>query len=272
MGGLDAILPDPGSLSRGRFHYLPVAPGRLEFAIEVRRAILREKPQVVAVELPVTLEQAYLRAVERLPQITVLLYPDEKEADRGVYVPIEPADPFTEAIRTALETGAEAMFCDPDLGERPHLPDQYPDPYSLGHIGLEKYIEAYRVYPQPRSDAIAAHAAGIAWKLQGADPLAHVLVVLSLNLLDPVLDAMEEPQPEPHGRRRRRDVELLNPHPDCLAEITAEYPYLQERYERAARGHGVSRPAARATGGAARGGESLPGQHRGNAWRTGSGA
>jgi hypothetical protein len=233
MGGADASFPDPGSLQRGRFHYLPVAPGRLEFAVEVRRAILRDKPQVVAVELPVTLEEAYLRALERLPQITVLVYPDEKEADRGVYVPVEPADPFTEAIRTALETGAEDMFCDPDLGERPHLPDVYPDPYSLGHIGLSKYIEAYRVYPQPRSDAIAEHAAGIAWKLQGADPLAEVLVVISLNLLDPVLDAMQEPQPEPRGRRRRRDVELLNPHPDCLSEITAEYPYLQDCYERA---------------------------------------
>ena len=33
-------LQDPGSLRRGRFHYLPVAPGRMEFAIEVRRAIL----------------------------------------------------------------------------------------------------------------------------------------------------------------------------------------------------------------------------------------
>jgi hypothetical protein len=231
MSGLDESFSDPGSLRRGGFHYLPVAPGRLEFAIEVRRAIREERPQVVAVELPVTLEQAYLRALERLPQISVLVYPDEKEEGRGVYLPVEPADPFTEAIRTALESGAEVLFCDPDVGERPHVPDQLPDPYSLGHIGLDKYIEAYRVYPQPRSEAIAAHAAGIAWKLQGTDPLARVLVVLSLNLLDPVLDAMEEPQPEPRGRRRRREVELLNPHPDCLAEITTEYPYLQQRYE-----------------------------------------
>lgn len=231
MAGLDELLPDPGSLRRGRFHYLPVAPGRLEFALEVRQAILREKPQVVAVELPVTLEQACLKAVERLPQITVLVYPDDKEEDRGIYFPIEPADPFSEAIRTALETGATVLFADPDLGERPHLPDQYPDPYSLRHISLEKYIEAYRVYPQPRSDAIAEHASGIAWKLQGANPLDEVLVVLSLNLLDPVLDAMEEPQPEPRRPRRRRHVDLLNPHPDCLAEITSEYPFLQLRYE-----------------------------------------
>jgi hypothetical protein len=231
MPGLDESFPDPGSLRRGGFHYLPVAPGRLEFAIEVRRTIREERPQVVAVELPVTLEQAYLRALERLPQISVLVYPDEKDEGRGVYLPIEPADPFTEAIRSALESGAEVLFCDPDVGERPHVPDQVPDPYSLGYIGLRKYIEAYRVYPQPRSEALAAHAAGIAWKLQGTDPLARVLVVLSLNLLDPVLDAMEEPQPEPRGRRRRREVEVLNPHPDCLAEITTEYPYLQQRYE-----------------------------------------
>jgi hypothetical protein len=235
MNAQEPSFPDPGSLQRGRFHYLPAAPGRMEFAYEVRRAILRERPHVVAVELPVTLREPYLRAVARLPRITVLVYPDEKHEDRGVYVPIEPADPFTEAIRSAQEIDAEILFADPDVGERPHLEDRYPDPYSLRHIALEKYIEAYRVYPQPRSDEIAAHAAGIAWKLQGANPLDDVLVVLSLNLLDPVLDAMEQPQEEPRGRRRR-DVELLNPHPDCLAEITTEYPFLQERYEAARAG------------------------------------
>src|SRR4051812_20731755 len=64
--------PDFGSLERGRFIYLPVVPGRLEFAVEVRRRILAERPQVVAVELPATLEDAYLNAVGRLPQISVI--------------------------------------------------------------------------------------------------------------------------------------------------------------------------------------------------------
>ncbi len=223
---------DAASLCRGRFTYFPVVPGRLEFAIELRRTLLRERPDVVAVELPATLAEAYLRAVERLPQMSMILYPEEgEEEDDAVYVPVEPADPFTEAVRTAREIGAEIVFAEPDLGERPHLPGRYPDPYSLGRIGLDKYIEAYRVYPQPRSDEIAAHAAGIAWKLQGADPLARVFVVVSLNLLDAVFDAMQEPQAQPKSRARRDGVDLLNPHPDCLAEITVEYPYLQYRYE-----------------------------------------
>ena len=54
-GETDLPIPDAGSLERGRFTYFPVVPGRLEFAIEVRRAILRERPQVVALELPATL-------------------------------------------------------------------------------------------------------------------------------------------------------------------------------------------------------------------------
>jgi hypothetical protein len=231
-------LPDAGSLRRGRFTYLPVVPGRLEFAIEVRQAILRDKPQVVAVELPLTLQQQFLRAVARLPEISVIVYPDvysgnaaQDASERAIYVPVEPADPFVEAIRSGLEIGADVVFADPDSGERPHLKDAYPDPYSVRHIGYQKYVEAYRVYPQERSDETARHAGGIAWKLQGCDPLARVLVVVSLNLLDPVLDSMDEPQAQPMSRLRREGVHVLNPHPDSLVEITIEYPYLQYRYE-----------------------------------------
>ncbi len=225
-------LPDFASLKRGRFTYFPVAPGRLEFAIEVRRAILRDGPQVIALELPSTLQPAWTRAVARLPEMSLIFYPDESAGeDQAVYVPIEPADPFTEAIRTGLEIGAEIVFADPDAAERPHLKDSYPDTCAIRHIGLARYVEAYRVYPQARSEEISRHAAGIAWKLQGANPQANVLVVLSLNLLDAVLDAMQEPQAQPLARTHREGVELFNPHPDSLGEITVEYPALQWRYE-----------------------------------------
>jgi hypothetical protein len=228
-------LPDFGSLERGRFSYLPVVPGRMEFALEVRRRILAERPAIVAVELPATLEEVYLDAIRRLPQISVIFYNDsvyhkDGDSERAVYVPVEPADPFVEAIRSAQEVGAEIVFADPDSSERPHLPDTCPDSYALTSIPLAQYVEAYRIYPQERTPEAEQFARAIAWKLQGADPLAKVLVVLSLNLLDPVLDAMEEPQTEPPGRRRE-NLQLVNAHPECLGEIAAEYPFLQERYE-----------------------------------------
>jgi hypothetical protein len=231
-------MPDPSvpslselaSLRRGRFHYFPVVPGKLEFARAVRRVILEERPKVVALELPATLESAYLQAVKRLPQMSVILYADQDDEDEAIYLPIEPADPFVEALRTAREVYAQIVFLDPDANERPHIPDRYPDTYALNTITTQQYVEAYRIDPQERSEQAARHADGIAWKLQGADPLATTLVVLSLNLLDPVLDAMERPQAQPFSRRRS-GVQLLNPHPACLAEITTDYPRLQEHYE-----------------------------------------
>jgi hypothetical protein len=224
-----------GSLERGRFRYFPVVPGRVEFAAAVRRLLLAEKPPIVAVELPEFLAGAYRRALARLPEISVILYSEEAgsgDEDRAVYVPVEPADPFTEALRTAEEIGAEVIFLEPGTNERPHLYDAYPDTGAVERIGLDRYIEAYRVWPQARTEEVIAHASAMAWKLQGADPEAHVVVVASLNLLDPLLDAMESPQEAPgRSKRVRDDVRLLNPHPDCLAEITVEMPYLQERYE-----------------------------------------
>ncbi len=222
---------DAASLKRGNFTYFPVVPGRLEFATEIRRRILRERPKIVAVELPGSLEDSYLQALARLPEVSVIVFPDPNDDERGVFIPVEPCDPFTEAVRTGLEIDAEIVFIEPDAADRPHLPDSYPDPYSIRYVGFEKYIEAYRVYPQARTDEVAEHAAAMAWKLQGTDPLAGVLVVLSLNMLDPVLDAMESPQDAPR-HRPPIDVRLLNPHPDCLAEITIEYPYLQDRWEK----------------------------------------
>ncbi len=221
---------EAGGLRRGRIRYLPAAPGRLEFAAEVRREILREKPKVVAVELPVTLEEVYCRAVERLPELSVIIYDDEGE-DRAVYLPVETSDPFVEALRSAREIGAETVFLDPDLGERPHIDESYPDPYAVHRIGIEKYVEAYRVFPQERSPDVAVHAEGIAWKLQGVDPEASVLVVVSLNLLDPLLEAMEKPQTQPLRKVRRKGVKVLNLHPECLAEVLTEMPFLQAVYE-----------------------------------------
>jgi len=71
---------DPASLRRGNFTYFPVIPGRLEFSVELRRAILQERPRIVAVELPGALEDAYLQALARLPEMSIIVYPDPTKA------------------------------------------------------------------------------------------------------------------------------------------------------------------------------------------------
>ncbi len=154
-----------GDLDRGRYLYFPVVPGRVEFAVALRRLLLEQRPQVVAIELPSFLEDAYRRALARLPEMSVILYSEENgDEDRAIYVPVEPADPFTEALRTAVEIGAQILFLEPDSNERPHLPDNYPETYAVTRIGLEKYVEAYRVWPQPRTEEVTGHASAMAWQ------------------------------------------------------------------------------------------------------------
>jgi hypothetical protein len=225
---------------RGNITYLPVIPGRLEFAWRVRNYLLEHRPRVIAVELPSSLERAYAKAMERLPRMSVILIPEGErdEEERATYIPVEPGDPFVEALRTARELEAEIVFLEPASHEKPHLNDTYPEPYAIEIIGLDSYLEAYRVHSQPRTPEIEAHAAAMAWKLQGADPFAEICAIVSLNMLDPLLDAMETPQEPPAPPRIRLfdRAELFNLHPDCLAEVTSEAPYFQELYEGARNG------------------------------------
>jgi len=171
----------------------------------------------------------------RFPEISALMYPDRlgerEDGGAAIYYILEPCDAFVEAYRTAHEIGAEVILIDPAVGERPHIPDDYPDTYSIQRIGLEKYIESYRLFPQQRNDEVSDFASGLAWKLQGADPLEDVFVVVSLNLLDPLLDAMEVPQEPPRAREAIEFVDLVNVHPESLGEVLTEYAALQQRYE-----------------------------------------
>ncbi len=221
----------PGGWRRGRYRFLPVVPGRMEFAEEVRRVILANRPKRVAVELPATLEEAVFRAVGRLPEVSVIIYPDS-DGQGAVYVPVEITDPFMEAVRSAREVGASIHLVDPDLDERPHPVDAYPDAYAARRIGYVRYVESYLSCPQPSSHQLRRHAQGIAWKLQSLQGRTPVWVVVSLNLLPLVLQAMEKTQAEPLALPRRGGVRVLNLHPECLAEVLVEPPFIQAVYER----------------------------------------
>ena len=227
---------DRGSrIARGNLTYLPVVPGRLEFALEIRRSLLALRPAVVAVELPSRLESEYRSAVERLPEMSVILVEpgsNDKEDAQPVYLPIEPGDPALEALRTAREIGASSIFLLPASEERLPTGLAYPASYSAELIGIDQYVERYRLHAPPRSPELEARASAIAWKLQGSDPLQSTGVVLSLGLLDPVLDAMDHPQEEPARGRVElfSRAALYNLHPDCLAEVTNEIPFYQQLY------------------------------------------
>jgi hypothetical protein len=223
------------AMKRGNLTYLPVVPGRLEFALHVRRYLLRVRPKVVAIELPSRLEGPYASAVYRLPEMSVMVIPerDGDDEDHATFIPVEPGDPFIEALRTASEIDAKVIFLLPETAHAAHIAGAYADPYAAKLIGVDEYVRRYCQHPPPRTSELEEHVAGMAWKLQGADPTLETCVVVSLNAIDALLHAVEIPQDEPPAGRTQlfNHTELCNLHPDCLAEIASEIPFYQEQYE-----------------------------------------
>lgn len=224
----------------GPIHALPVLHYRLESAHLVRLAAQLVRPDAVAIELPPTLEAPFRRALQRLPQISVLSYqtPAKESSGEGkgetVYLLVEPADPLVEAARQALELGVPLHFIDVDIGSYPRHHEQLPDSYSICRIGLAAYYRQYRQAcrgERPCAEDIRREQ-GMAFRLQQlAQSCQRILYVCGMAHLERVKQAFNAPQAAPLERTRRDGVTVWNLHPDSCREILGEFPFLSAVYE-----------------------------------------
>lgn len=236
VGSEDGVL----ELGGGIF-VVPVLHERLESAVMVRRALARVAPDAVAVEVPSTLALVWTRAVDRLPSISVLLY--ENAAGETIYLPVHPADPSVEASRWARERGRPLACADLDVDGYADHRDPLPDPYALTRIGLPAYLEAVRRTARPADAQDARREAAMAFhvrELAGAGA-TRILVVVGLRHVDGLTAALGAAQAAPLTPPVRKNVRLVNLHPESLGEVLGEPPFYVAAYE--ARRRGLS-PAA----------------------------
>ena len=223
----------------GPIHALPVLHYRMEFAHLVRMAVHQVLPDAMAIELPPTLEIPFLRAVRRLPQISVISY--QAAAGKGssqeqemVYLLVEPADPLVEAARQALELNIPLHFVDVDTDNYPRHQEQFPDSYSISRIGLKSYYEEYRksVADQLPCREDQRREQGMAYRLQQlARSHSRILYVCGMAHLERVKANFNTRLAAPLERVRREGINLWNLHPDSCREILGEFPFLSALYE-----------------------------------------
>jgi hypothetical protein len=222
----------------GIVYFTPILHGKVECAQEVQRRFFQLRPQAVAVELPKTLQTSIMRAVRRLPFLSVVLY--QEQDGTYVYLPIEPTDGIIEAIRLGTEYQVPVFFVDRDTESYPRRQEPLPDSYSILKIGYQAYCEAYqrvqallgrRDAERTRLDQM--REATMSYQLQQLRrQYASVLMVCGLAHYAPVKTLLDEPQVQPIGRMRRNGVRIANLHQDSSREIMAELPYLAAEYER----------------------------------------
>jgi len=219
------------TLQEDGVYILPVLHERLEFAEAVRLALEEIRPQIVAVELPASLEAQVLKAVERLPQVSVLLY----ESSRGepLYLPVCPADPLVEALRWGMEHGCKVCCVDVDIDSPMLWHEKLPDAYAamrIGHKAFYKAVTAHglgEVHPLDR-----LREQGMALRLQRLLRLGGpVFLACGMAHAQRILRDLRSTLPEPLDRLERKGVQLFHVHPDSMVEIMAEPPFFHTLYE-----------------------------------------
>jgi hypothetical protein len=225
---------DPTStvpIVRGRAHILPTLHERIEFADLARETMADLKPDAVVVEIPSSLERYWLKAVDRLPEISVLLY--ENAAGQTLYLPIQPADPCVEAARAAREQGLAVRCGDLDVDGYADHRDAVPDSYSLMRLGLRRMFNAFCETKRVRDRNDTPREACMAFHVQRleAEGAQRILVVCGMHHASGVARELEREQAVPLTPPVRKNVRLVHLHPESIAEVLTEVPFYVAAYE-----------------------------------------
>jgi len=231
-GGSEGIFLDLG----GGIFVVSALHERLQSAVGVRRALASLSPDAVAVEVPSTLARVFLRAIDRLPSISVLLY--ENASGETIYLPIHPADPAVEASRWARERELPIACADLDVDGYADHRDPFPDTYAITRIGLAAYCDAVRKTARPADPLDAQREAAMAFHVRALAEAGakKILVVLGLRHVDGFASAVKVEQAAPLTPRARKNVRLVHLHPDSLGEVLGEPPFYVAAYEAQRRG------------------------------------
>lgn len=231
-GSLDELFP----LVVDGVHILPVLHERLEYADCVRQAVQRLKPDAVVVETPSTLEELWVRAVDRLPAVSVLLY--ENSDGQTIYLPIQPADPMTEAARTARERGLGFCCGDLDVDGYADYRDPVPDPYALLRLGPARLYSSFLAHERRRDPLDDRREASMAYHARRLldQGCRRLLLVCGMHHAKGIAAQLGREQATPLTRPRRLNARLVHLDPESLGEVLSDIPFHIAVYE--ARRHG----------------------------------
>jgi hypothetical protein len=214
-------------LKKGSIYGVPVLHYTMELAMHVKCAFDAIQPDCVAVELPEPFQDTFLRAASRLPDISII------QRDKNFYM-CEPCDAALEGLRCAIENGRSAYCIDLDVDDYPLYREAFPDPYSIVHIGLSAYYNAYlksvkgapkglldnrrELYMARRLKELSLHYDKILY-VGGFYHIARVLELTSQN----AFEVFE------HARRDAIRIATLTE--DACRDVMAEYGWISCAYE-----------------------------------------
>ncbi len=231
---------------------LPIIHGSGDFAIEVRRVMLSQRFDCLAVPLPPSFQHDVEQAITTLPSITLVMQEepveiaakewtgdddddaDDDEFDQTFsYVPIDPCQGVITALRIALQERMPRAFVDLETSVFDSYQAGLPDPYALKQVSSEKFAAALLPcldrpaagQPQDRVVHMAARLRQLAAKFE------RVLFVCSILDWPWVREAFVERTPAVVLDDLVEETAIYQADPNTLLFALGELPFITGLYE-----------------------------------------
>jgi hypothetical protein len=239
-----------------RITCLPVIHGSGDFAVAVRRLMLEEAFDCVAVPLPPSFQADVERGIELLPSPTIVTQPesvqfqtewspdaDNEDEDDEVgdeepthgYVPIDPCQPVIAALRSAVSEHIPRAFIDLETARFIPNTSVLPDAYALKKVSPEQFAAALLpAIERPREPQVRERIVHMAERLRQLEQ-RHASVLFVCSILDwPwIREAYVERQPSQADDDTVEDTNLYQPEERTLLFLLGELPFITGLYERA---------------------------------------
>ncbi len=243
---------------------LPVVHGSGDFAWEVRRMMLANPFDCVAVPLPESFQPLVEESILTLPRPGIVTQreiaspvqnwnswsPDAAhsnsdpesgfEADhshpqQASYVPIDPCQPVIAAIRTAMGERIPRRFIDLETNRFEPQQQILPDAYALKRLPIERYAAAVLPYLRPDTTEQWRHRVNhMAWQLRELSvDFKNILVVLSVLDWPWVRQAFLDRELKQPDHETTNEPESHSVDHDSLYFLLGELPLITGLYETA---------------------------------------
>ncbi|MFW6162785.1 MAG: hypothetical protein ACODAJ_08425 [Planctomycetota bacterium] len=225
---------------------VPIVHGSGDFALEVRRRMLAERFDCVAVPLPPSFQADVEAAVERLPAISMVVQPssgwvdpvcrDAEEPSRALsYVPVDPCQGAIMALRIALQERMARAYVDLEVADFVPSTARFPDAYALKKVRLERFAAAVLpAVPPPQDEQTRWRVETMAARLRALEErFERILFVCSLLDWPWVRQAWQRGGEQPVEDDAVEPTTVAQPTPETLFFLLGELPFITGLYERA---------------------------------------
>jgi hypothetical protein len=250
----------------GRIICLPVIHGSGDFALAVRRLMLEQSFDCVAVPLPPSFQADVERGIELLPSPTMVTQPesphygedwspgseyadedeesdddDEVEAEGGdeepahSYVPIDPCQPVIAALRAAMSEHIPRAFIDLETSRFEPNSAVLPDAYALKQVTPEQFaVAVLPAIDRPQLQQVRDRIVYMAAQLRRLEE-RHRSILFVCSILDwPWIREAYVERQEPEAEHDEvEETSLYQPEQRTLLFMLGELPFITGLYERA---------------------------------------